>query len=242
MLGARGPLGWGRRLLTLRWQLTHRGNRVTCVVCGLRQQEFAPSGVPLRQNALCPRCHSLERLRAMWLFLQRQTPFFEKPMRVLVIAPEGALERAGRRLHPHYLSGDLEPGFAMELMDLRATGLPDADRDLVIAYHVLEHIPEDRAAMKEMLRILRPDGMAVLEVPLRGDETDEQYMNASAEVRTQHYLQPDHVRWYGEKDFVRRLEDAGFTVERWAVGERFPAELTVNALDPGEVFFVARPA
>jgi SAM-dependent methyltransferase len=178
----------------------------------------------------------------MWLFLQGQTKFFERPMRILVIAPDKALEKAGRRLHPDYLSGDLEPGFAMERMDLTATGLPDADRDLVIAYHVLEHIPDDRAAMKEMRRILRPGGMALLEVPLRGDETDEQYMNASAEVRTQHYLQPDHVRWYGDRDFMRRLGEAGFSVERWPVGERFAAELKPNALDPGEVFFVARPA
>jgi SAM-dependent methyltransferase len=177
----------------------------------------------------------------MWLFLQKHTKFFEKPMRVLVIAPDRALEKAGRRLHPDYLSGDLEPGFAMEAMDLTATGLPDADRDLVIAYHVLEHIPDDRAAMKEIRRILRPGGMALLEVPLRGDDTDEQYMHASAEVRTQHYLQPDHVRWYGARDFVERLQQSGFSVERWAVGERFPDQLTANALDSAEVFFVARP-
>jgi SAM-dependent methyltransferase len=177
----------------------------------------------------------------MWLFLQKQTTFFEKPMRILVIAPDRALEKQGRRLHPDYLSGDLEQGFAMELMDLTSTGLPDGDRDLVIAYHVLEHIPDDRAAMKEIRRILRPGGMALLEVPLRGDDTDEKYMNASPEVRTQHYLQPDHVRWYGERDFVSRLTEAGLAVERWAVGEKFAAELPVNALDPREVFFVVRP-
>lgn len=173
-----GPLGWGRRAVLLPWRLRHRGSSVQCPSCGFRAARFAPAGVPLRQNAMCPRCLSLERHRALWLFLQRHSSFFAEPLRIMVVAPDGHLERVGRRLHPDYLSVDFESGLAMRRMDLRRLDLPDMDRDLIIAYHVLEHIREDASAMKEIRRVLRPDGFAILEVPLKGDETDERFIDA----------------------------------------------------------------
>jgi SAM-dependent methyltransferase len=161
---------------------------------------------------------------------------------VLVVAPDAFLEREGPRQGWDYLSVDLEPGLAMRRMDLTALDLPDEDRDLVIAYHVLEHIADDRAAMREIARVLRPGGTALIEVPLAGDETDERFIDGPVEQRVRHYGQGDHVRMYGRRDFVGRLEESGLAARTVRVGDALPAHVTTAALMPDEVFFVVRRA
>ncbi|HEY7131047.1 MAG TPA: methyltransferase domain-containing protein [Candidatus Limnocylindrales bacterium] len=194
-----------------------------------------------RPDAQCPGCGSLERHRALSLFLAEHPEMSPSVGRALVVAPDPHLEAIGRR-NPEYLSVDLEPGRAIRPMDLTRLDLPDRDRDLVIAYHVLEHIPDDRAAMREIARVLRTNGHAILEVPLSGDETDERYLDATPEVRARHYGQPDHVRLYGRRDFEDRLRSAGLAVEAIRVGDALRAHVVPAALDPDEVFHVARPA
>lgn len=90
------------------------------------------------------------------------------------------------------------------------TRLPVADRaaDLVVCYHVLEHIPDDRAAMHEIARVLAPHGVAIVQVPTRPGPTDED-PGASPEERVVRFGQADHVRYYGDDDFVRRLTESG---------------------------------
>jgi SAM-dependent methyltransferase len=161
--------------------------------------------------------------------------------RTLAVAPDPYLDKASRR-NPDYLSIDLEPGRAMRTMDLTKLDLPDGDRDLVIAYHVLEHIPDDLSAMREIARVLRPTGRAILEVPLTGDETDERFSNGPPELRAAHYGQPDHVRQYGRRDFEERLRSVGLEPEAIRVGDVVPEWIERASLDPSEVFHVARPA
>ena len=234
-----GVLSLRRRLYLAAWRLSHRGGGRWCPACGATFHLFAPYGDPARADAQCAACGSLERHRALWLFLERYTQCLRLPLRVLAVAPDSYLERRSADLPWDYLSIDVEPGKAMRRMDLTALSLPDGDRDLVIAYHVLEHIRSDRSALGEIRRILRPDGMAILEVPLEGDETDERYVDAPAGVRARHYGQPDHVRLYGERDFRQRLSDAGLRSRPIRVGDVFPDELERSGLMPGEKFFVA---
>jgi SAM-dependent methyltransferase len=230
-----------RHLLRLRlWSLTHRGSARRCPACLAEVSRFAPYGVARRPDAECPRCGSLERHRALVLYLATDPALDPTRVRTLTVAPDPRLERVGRG-NPDYLSIDMEPGKAMRTMDLTGLDLPDDDRDLVIAYHVLEHIPDDHKAMREIARVLRPSGHAILEVPLTGDDTDERYMHGSPELRTAHYGQPDHVRQYGRRDFEARLRSAGLEPEAVRVGD-FAADWIERAsLDPSEVFFVARP-
>jgi SAM-dependent methyltransferase len=160
--------------------------------------------------------------------------------RVLVVSPDPRTEAVGRR-NTEYLSIDLAGGRAMQAMDLTDLALPDDDRDLVIAFHVLEHIPNDLAAMREIARVLRPTGRAILEVPLRGESTDERFMDAPGDVRRQHYGQADHVRMYGGRDFEARLRSAGLEPHAVRVGEVLADDVVPAALDPNEVFYVATP-
>jgi SAM-dependent methyltransferase len=161
-------------------------------------------------------------------------------MRTLAVAPDPFLDQAGRG-NPDYLSIDVVPGRAMQTMDLTTLRLPDGDRDLVIAYHVLEHVPDDRSAMREIARVLRPTGRAILEVPMTGDETDERFMEGPPELRATHYGQPDHVREYGRADFERRLRSVGLEPMAIRVGDIVPDWVVRASLDPNEVFHVARP-
>jgi SAM-dependent methyltransferase len=227
----------GHRFRLALWRARNRGTQRRCPACGTTVSRFAPYGVALRPDAQCPGCGSLERHRALWLYLQRQTAFFDRSLRVLLIAPDPMLDAEGRRRHPDFLSIDLAPGFAMRRMDLTALELPDEDRDLVIAYHVLEHIPDDQAAMREIRRVLKPGGIALLEVPVSEGATDERYASAPPEVRAEHYGQPDHVRQYGRSDFEARLLAHGLEPEAIRVGDVMPADVESAALDPDEIFY-----
>jgi len=204
-------------------------------------RQFAPYGPARRANAQCPGCGSLERHRALWLYLRDSTDLLARSIRVLAVAPDEFLERHARRTPWDYLSIDIGRGRAARQMDLTALELPDSDRDLVIAYHVLEHIVDDHAAMSEIARVLRPGGMAILTVPIEGDMTDERFRDAPADVRAKAYGQPDHVRLYGRVDFAERLRKVGLTTQEIVVGGLFSDVVDEFGLLPGELFFVARP-
>jgi SAM-dependent methyltransferase len=175
------------------------------------------------------------------LFLREDPAFVAGGLKILAVAPDPYLERLGRQGSHEYLSIDLSAGKAMEVMDLTRLELPTGDRDLVVAFHVLEHIEDDRAAMLEIRRVLSPQGRALIEVPLEGDETDERFMWDLPSVRADAYGQPDHVRLYGRRDFEDRLRRADLTPEAIMVGTRFEGSIARAGLDPNEVFFVVRP-
>ncbi len=119
---------------------------------------------------------------------------------------------AGRlqQLPIDYLSVDLDSPYAMRHCDITAIPEPDASFDVVICNHVLEHIPDDRKAMRELRRVLKPGGLAVLQHPIHDrPDTFEDQSIVSPDERLRVFGQEDHVRIYGW-DFVDRLRDVGF--------------------------------
>jgi SAM-dependent methyltransferase len=92
--------------------------------------------------------------------------------------------------------------------------LPDDQFDCVICYHVLEHIPDDQKAMRELFRVLKPGGWAILQSPIdfNHDKTFEDPSIVSPDERERFFGQNDHVRIYG-RDYKDRLEKAGFVVK-----------------------------
>lgn len=64
---------------------------------------------------------------------------------------------------------DAEAGKVVDLRVMDATDLafPDASFDLVYSFHALEHIPDDRGALREMRRVLKPDGVVCIGTPNR---------------------------------------------------------------------------
>ncbi|MEK7537597.1 MAG: class I SAM-dependent methyltransferase, partial [Patescibacteria group bacterium] len=221
------------------WSL--RGDRFECPCCGGYFRSLLPAGVVRRPNACCPRCGSLERHRLIWLYVQRRTDLLTKSHRVLMVAPEETLQRKLRgRPNLEFLSIDLESPLAMRRMDITRLELPDASYDVIFCNHVFEHIPEDRAAMRELRRVLKPGGWAILQTPVDRARatTDEDPAIVDPSERLRRFGQADHVRRYG-RDFFNRLRQAGWAVERNSfVHELRPEEIASYALWPDEELII----
>lgn len=219
------------------------GRRRYCVVCDRYTSMFIPHGIALRFNARCPLCGSLERHRLTWLLYLRL--FGQNPLiKLLHFAPEPCLRaRFLRILGRNYLSADLTPRRAMIVQDLTALTLPDRAFHAICCNHVLEHIPEDHLALRELYRVLAPGGIALVQVPLRDGPTIEDASVTDPFEREKRFGQHDHVRVYG-RDLVDRCEAAGFEVDRlnWAdlCRQRCAVGFGIESTDC--VFVLRRPA
>jgi SAM-dependent methyltransferase len=207
----------------------YRGDAVECPICGGRFRKFlkkhAASGTP-RPGARCARCGSLERHRLLWLYLRDGTDLLARPARLLHFAPEpGIAEKLQALPGCDYLSADLDAPPAMVCMDVQDIPADDGSFDAVICNHVLEHVPDDRRAMREIRRVLKPGGWAIIGVPLQRKRATsfEDPAITSPEEREQVYGQFDHVRVYG-RDYPDRLRECGFEVEMVRYAERLGAE------------------
>jgi hypothetical protein len=191
----------------------YRGSGRSCPVCGKSSRRFIGWGNPVRPEARCPQCGSLERHRLVWLFLHRHTDLFDgRPKRLLHLAPERGMERRLQRIPGvEYLSADLMHPAAMVKMDITDIGYPDGYFDVIYCSHILEHIPDDRRAMRELHRVLAPSGWALVQVPVTVESTFEDPTATTPEARLRLFGQADHVRRYGN-DFADRLRASGFEV------------------------------
>lgn len=204
------------RLWTLRrflGSLPYRGLRFECPICGGRFRKFFTTGVPPRKNAICPQCGSFERHRLLWMFGHEKTNLFRSDLTLLHFAPASCLQKRFEQF-PHlvYISADISAPNVMVKMDITAISLADHSIDCILCYHVLEHILDDRMALKELFRVLKPGGWAILQVPIEGEHTFEDTSIITAEERLKYFGQEDHVRIYG-RDYKERLEESGFSVE-----------------------------
>ena len=166
----------------------------------------------------------MERQRHLFLWLQEHTDFFTAPHRVLHWAPEGCFVDAFRaRDNLRYETADIDPRgrpTTSPTSPTRACRTPSYD--VMLCSHVLEHIPDDSAAMREMLRLLEPGGWLVAQVPLyAGDTTVEDPDCDDPAERLRRFGQSDHIRIYG-RDFYDRLREAGFEVELHRFRDEIP--------------------
>lgn len=144
-----------------------------------------------------------------------------------------------------YVGMDLDPNADDRPVTTIAglTNLPFGDGviDLAIVSHVLEHIPDDRAAMSELARVLSPTGRAIVQVPWRNGPTTEDPLATAAE-RTRRFGQADHVRRYGS-DFEDRLKAAGLCLVRTTPGELLGEdEIEIFGLSSTEPVWILRPS
>jgi len=190
---------------------------VECPCCGWKGKEFLLVGTDYKRKALCPGCDSLERHRLYYLYLSKIINK-EKNLKVLHFAPEKAIKRLFESYkNINYLNVDIDSAKAMKKEDITNISFDNNSFDIIFCSHVLEHIEDDRKAMKELYRVLKKGGFAILQVPLSGENTLENPLVTNPEERERLFGQNDHVRIYG-KDYKDRLEEAGFrvSVERFA--------------------------
>jgi len=180
------------------------GDEVECPVCESEFRRFA--------GRICPRCLSPERQRLVWLYLA-STGIEDPSLAVLHLAPEPPY-RDRLKNRPTYVAGDLDPGeHGVEKLDATALPFEEGAFDRVIVNHVLEHIPDDRRAIAEFHRVLKPGGRLITQHPVDWDldRTDEDPSITDPGERVRRFNQRDHVRVYG-RDFEDRLREPGFSV------------------------------
>ncbi|HSS20834.1 MAG TPA: class I SAM-dependent methyltransferase [Pyrinomonadaceae bacterium] len=204
------------------------GTRLECPFCGGHFRRFRPAGFdyPILKEKqvvgasyhlddVCPRCFSNARERLAYLFLKTQTILFTYDQTVLHIAPEPNIARL-LKAQPtlKYVTADLFEPDVMTRLDVMKLPFADSTFDAIICNHVLEHVPDDRLAMFELQRILKPGGWALLQVPiaLALDKTIEDPSAKTNADRIRLFGQDDHVRLYNRADYVERLTGAGFRV------------------------------
>lgn len=193
--------------------LAFRGSAVECPLCERTFSRFASFNG--RDNARCPSCESLERHRMMWLFFQSRTDLFTGRSRVLHIAPEWQLERWLRaRSDLDYVTADLLRKDVDLRLDVTRPELPDESFDVVLCSHVLEHVDDDRLAMRELRRITKSSGWAILTAPVSPEmpDTYEDWTITSEAGRLAAFGQEDHVRVYG-RTFPDLLRAEGWKVD-----------------------------
>jgi hypothetical protein len=236
-----------------------RGDAVLCPVCGSRFDRFKDDWN--RADALCWRCGSHERHRAQWLLLENRPELLAQASSLLHFAPEWALRRRlqtlqrprrlqidsgnGGRRPFRYVTTDLNDPDVDVQLDITKLDLPDASFDAAICSHVLEHVDDDRAAMRELRRITAPGGWCLVMVPLdvsRGT-TYEDPTIVDPQARQQAFWQFDHVRLYAP-DIGDRLGEAGFDVERIRPREEFGDEQMrrCRLLEADELWLCRPPA
>ncbi len=195
-----------------------RGATVYCPVCENGAIAYLPSGTPPRPHAICAFCGSLERTRVTWLYLKKNGSLDQK-ISLLHIAPDKSLFKNFRRLsNLGYTAGDkFESGYKWPAgtiyLDITDLQFNNDQFDLIICSHVLEHVPNDRKALKELFRVMKPGGYGILDSPVdeKRELTYEDPSIIEPEERLKHFGQFDHVRIYG-RDYVDRLKAVGFEV------------------------------
>ena len=203
-----------RRVRDVARLVPYYGKGRFCPVCGKSSRRFRQFGIVPRDNAQCAHCGALERHRLLWLFVSTRTDLFDgAAKKMLHVAPETCLEsRFMQRLGDNYLTADLFNASAMVKMDITNIEYPDQSFDVIYCSHVLEHVQDDRKAMREFCRVLKSNGWAILLVPITAEETYEDPSIVEPEERLKAFGQADHVRRYGP-EYVDRLREAGFRVE-----------------------------
>jgi len=203
-----------------------------CPVCGY-QGMFSP--VRHKPEIWCPCCDSRPRHRLLKLWMDREM-VLGQGARVLHFAAEpwvrGWFEGRGAT----YVTADINDLFDLQI-DITAMDLPDVCYDLVMTNHVLEHV-DDRAALAETFRVLKPGGQAVITVPMieGWDRTHEDPALVTEAARRLHYGDPTHLRFYG-RDVRARIRAAGFELQEYVAVE---PDVSAHALHRGERIFVGR--
>jgi SAM-dependent methyltransferase len=208
-----------------------------CNLCGYSGR-FWPSGDPPRRGAVCAKCGSVERQRLVGLWVDAH-PNIVDGVRILHFAPERRLAWLFKSRSDNYRSADLNPRAADMVINIEDIDLPDGSVDLVVCSHVLEHV-DDTKALREIRRILAPDGRALLMFPIveGWEHTYEDPTHTSPADRTKYFGQFDHVRMYGH-DVRERIAAAGLTLTEFTAEE--PNVARYGLVRGEKLFIAARP-
>lgn len=160
----------------------------------------------------CPNCGASDRDRIIISFLKKEgLEESAEGTKVLQIAPAASIS-GWITLHcPHikYETTDLymeDVSYPSDIMNMEMVS--DETYDVIICSHVLEHVQDDRKALREMKRILKPEGKIIFLVPINLDAAgiDEEW-GLPEEENWRRFGQGDHCRMYDKNGLLQRLEE-----------------------------------
>ena len=217
------------------YSIFYTGNAYKCNICDKNLRKFIALS---NTDSLCPNCGSLKRNRSLWSLLE--TEFLIPNSRVLDFSPSRCLYRKLKKLKTiNYqstdLSGDFIADHQFDITDLKIT---DDSLDLIICFHILEHIVEDILAIKELFRVMKPGAKAIIQTPFKEGEIYEDYTITAKEDRLKHFGQEDHVRIYSIYGLKERLKNCGFHVE---IRENLIDETKSNFDDKEKIIIITKP-
>jgi len=160
--------------------LNRSKQRFECPVCGYEGPFMDLSGFAgARKHAACPQCRALERHRLQFVAVTDILKSMDvSKMKMLHFAPEQFFRKIFSARFGKYETADLTMKNVDHRVDLQNLPLNDSTYDFIFASHVLEHIPDDKKAVREIRRILKPGGVAILPVPVVCEKTIE-YLEAN---------------------------------------------------------------
>ena len=189
--------------------LFYKGSTHHCSICAKDSRTFVSLN---NKDLLCPFCGSLSRNRRLWKLLNDNRAINGN---LLHFSPSRSLFRKLKKTkNINYFSSDFENEFIADYhFDITAIDQESNKFDTIICFHILEHIIEDKKAMSELYRVLKPNGTTYIQTPFKDGDIYEDYSITSLEERTKHFGQQDHVRIYSVNGLKSRLENTGFKVK-----------------------------
>ena len=168
----------------------------------------------------CEKCGASdrERLYAYWLANSFTNHNDSRTCKAIHFAPDNALSMFLRKssFFDEYQTADLlmtEVDYKVDIMNLP---FPAESYDFFLCSHVLEHLADDYAAIRELFRIIKKGGKGLLMAPIVVGlpETLEDPSITDESERWRLFGQNDHVRLYSHDDYVKRIESCGFDLQQ----------------------------
>ena len=225
----------------LRGVFPYHGNVYNCPVCNTNLKYFSPIGADylkhLEDNAFaypffmletstiynfaCPHCNANDRDRLYALYIQKKLSESKDGSKLSLVdfAPQLGLSAfLKKNAKLNYRSADLymqDVDDKVDITDMKP--YRNNTFDIFICSHVLEHVKDDKQAISELYRILKPGGWGIAMVPimLAIEDTFEDDSIVTDHDKWKYYMQDDHVRLYSKKGFVKQLESGGFIVHQY---------------------------
>jgi SAM-dependent methyltransferase len=203
-----------------------------CNVCGYKGGYFVnlTNFDHISWNASCPKCDSRPRHRGLYVFYQKWIAD-HKPQSIIHYAPEPIFYPMLKPI-PVYKTTDL---FLEDVdfpkVDVQNSGFAEGSYDLILNNHVIEHVPDDESAFKDLYKILKPGGTALITIPGNFKRQETIYFKDLSNN--------GHYRDYG-LDVLARLKnifDEAYTVSLY---DFEPTENPKMGLRENDIVFVCK--
>lgn len=223
-----------RRMFQVLREFNGRHKR-ECPICGYKGFFYAV-GVPLRFDAACSQCSSVERHRQHHLLTQKHPDWIDGA-EILHFGAERCFVPEYKSRASRYVMADAVPTREETQVDIQKIQYPDNTFDTVICHQILEHVVDDSAAMRELHRVVRPSGRVLLTTPVVTKWKSSLVDIGASDAKTRDLLfgQSDHLRYYGA-DFKDSLQRVGFEIDEYIAQE---PDVSKYSLVRGETIYVA---